>query len=151
MKWYVMSYIKNSLLILVGVLICGCTVLDVRPVHSTANLTHVAIVRNPKVKINNFTSVLRNGFERHGISTEMYSGYRGIPESSCIVTYTALRSWDIMPYMNFAEVSLRKDNKQIGYGEFRLRGDGGLSLFKWCGTGYKLDPLMDELLRNYPE
>lgn len=141
---------KIIVLIFAGLLFCGCTVLNVNPVNSNAELNRVAIIKNPDVRVSDFTTVLRKEFEKHGISAEIYQGKSGVPQPDCVVTYTALRSWDIVPYMTYAEITLRKDGKQIGYAEFRLKGNGGLALNKWRGTKAKIGPLMDELLENYP-
>jgi hypothetical protein len=32
-----------------------------------------------------------------------------------------------------------------------MAGHGGLSLAKWAGTHSKIDPVIDEMLRNYPK
>lgn len=141
---------KCVLMIVSCLLMGGCTSLTVSPISSNSNLKHVVIVKNPKVEVKNFISVLQEGFERHGISTEIYAGGE-IPTSIGVVNYTALRSWDGWPYMSVAEVTVKQDSTQVGRGDFYLRGKGGLSLMKWRGTRYKINPLMDEMLKNYPQ
>ncbi len=129
-------------------LMAGCTSLEVTPISSSSNLKHVVIVENSKVEVKNFVSVLQEGFERHGISAEIYTGEK-VPATTGIVNYTALRSWDGWPYMSVAKVTVKQDSKQIGRGDFYLKGKGGFSLMKWRGTKYKINPLMDKLLENY--
>lgn len=46
------------------------------------------------------------------------------------MAYTALRSWDFVPYLPHAELRLFEDKKKIAYGEFHLNGKGGLALTK---------------------
>lgn len=137
------------MLILAGFLILtGCTAVDVRPVDKSIALKNVCIKENPKVKVTDFLHVVREGFDRHGIATEMFSG--SIPnECEYILTYTALRSWDITPYLSHAELWLEKNGKQIAYAQYHLKGKGGLSLTKWKGTKAKMDPVIDNLLKEY--
>lgn len=126
----------------------GCTSINVRPVSSVDSLQHVCIEENPKVIIDEFVPILRKGFDRHGISTEVYSGLA--PEQcETILTYTALRSWDFAPYLSHAELNLNKNGQSIASAEYHLRGKGGFSLFKWQGVEKKMTPVIDELLEKY--
>jgi hypothetical protein len=67
----------------------ACTAVDVKPVNPSLNLSHVCIQDNPKVIVQDFVPVLRDGFERHNISTEVIFG---TPPTSCeyVLTYPAL-------------------------------------------------------------
>lgn len=137
-----------SVLFFCLIAIVGCTTMTVRPIDKSATLKHVCINENPKVKVADFITVLRDGFDRHGITTEVYSG--NIPDNcGYILTYTALRSWDFSPYLSHAEIRIEKDGRQVAYAEYHLKGKGGLSLTKWKGTKYKMDPVIDELLKAY--
>ena len=99
------------------------------------------------MQVNDFIPVLRDGFDRHGIATEVYSGQK--PEKcEYILTYTALRSWDFSPYLSHAELRIEKDGRQIAYAEYHLKGKGGLSLTKWASTREKMDPVIDELFKK---
>ena len=140
---------RLMLLLLVFVLfMIGCTSITVRPIGSEHNLKQVYIQKNPKVKVRDFVSVLEAGFDRHGINTKVYSGL--IPDSGeYILTYTAFQSWDFAPYLSHAEIRVGNDEEDIGYAEYHLKGKGGLSLMKWKGTKAKMDPVIDELLKNY--
>lgn len=62
------------------------------------------------------------------------------------LTYTALRHWDMKPYLTHAELRLWRDGKQIGFAEYHLNGNGGFDLGKWRGTKAKMDPVIDQLL-----
>jgi len=50
-----------------------------------------------------------------------------------------------------AQMTVNKDDAYIGSAHYHLAGHGGLSLVKWEGTHSKIDPLLDEMLRNYPK
>lgn len=139
----------NILFVLVisCVLLTGCTSVTVKRPDPALTIRNVCIQENPKVWVSDFLSVLRDGFDRHGISTSVYSGTK--PENcDYVLTYTALQSWDFVPYLSHAELWLEKDGRQIGYAEFHLVGKGGFSLMKWQGTKTKMDPVIDELLQQ---
>jgi hypothetical protein len=130
------------------ILTWGCTSVTVRPVDRAVQLKHVCIRENPKVWVNDFLPVLQDGFNRHGISTEVFSE---AADSHCefIVTYTARQSWDFANYLAHAELRLERQGQQVAFAEYHLRGGGGLSLMKWQGTKTKMDPVIDELLSAY--
>ena len=127
----------------------GCTAIEVRPVDDVTDIRQVCIVENPKVEVADFVDVLRDGFDRHGIASSVVN-----PDSAkaCEVTltYTALRTWDLAPYLSHAELRLWRDGRQIGAATYHLNGGGGLSLAKWQGTKAKIDPGMDRLLAGRP-
>jgi hypothetical protein len=126
----------------------GCTAIRVQPVEPAATVKHVCIQDNPKVIVTDFLPVVIDGFARHGISTEVYSGQT--PEGcEFVLTYTARRSWDFAPYLSHAELRLESKGRQVAYAEYHLRGKGGYSLMKWQGTKKKMDPVIDELLAAY--
>jgi len=61
--------------------------------------------------------VLKEGFARYGIATNIDSGTTKPAGYEYVLCYTALRSWDIVPYLCHAELCLEKDGRQIGYAE----------------------------------
>jgi hypothetical protein len=140
---------KSIPLILLVAVTSGCTAVTVRPVTAAHKIKHVAIRENPKVIVTDFLPVLKDGFNRHGISTETIA-----PDTSAnrqyVVTYTALRSWDFVPYLSHAEIRIEKDGAQVAYAEYHLRGKGGYSMLKWQGVKKKMDPVIDKLLANSP-
>jgi hypothetical protein len=127
----------------------GCTSITVQPIEASVGLQRVCIERNPDVQVIDFLDVLRAGFLRHGIETELFSGT--VP-SSCefVLEYTALRSWDLGSYLSHAELQLERSGQPIASAVFHLRGKGGYALTKYQGTKTKMDPVIDELLAQYP-
>jgi hypothetical protein len=103
--------------------IFGCTSIRVQPADSAATVKHVCIRDNPKVIVSDFVPVVRDGFARHGISTEVFSGDL---HGSALV-----------------------EGQQVAYAEYHLKGKGGYSLMKWQGTKTKMDPVTDQLLEAY--
>jgi hypothetical protein len=123
----------------------SCTSIQVQPLPTSLSPEKVCIWKNDRVQVEDFVTVLRDGFARHGIPTEVHSGD---PFDVCtfVVTYTALRSWDLALYLSHAEIYLEKDRQIVARAEFHLRGKGGYSLYKYQGTRAKIDPVIDELL-----
>ena len=136
-------------LLLVCVLVDACTSIQVQPLGGAEAAKHVCIQDNPKVIVSDFVQVLKDGFARHGISTEVYSGPK--PEGcDLVLTYTARQSWDFTPYLSEAELSLERDGQQVAHAQYHLKGKGGYSPKKWQGTKTKMDPVIDQLLAAYP-
>ena len=138
---------NRNIVVFCVVLVPGCTSIVVRPVDPSLGMRHVCIQENPRVAVSDFVPVLRDGLDRHGIATEVFSGQK--PEKcGYILTYTALRSWDFSPYLSHAELRIEKDCRQIAYAEYHLKGKGGLSLTKWASTREKMDPVINELFKK---
>ena len=119
-----------------------------RSIHPL-KVKNVCIESNPKVVVSDFVDVLREGFLRHGISTEVYDE---LLPSHCQfkLTYTALRSWDIVPYLSVAEFWLYRGDDLVAQAKYHLKGKGGLALTKFRGTRKKMNPVIDQLLAGYP-
>lgn len=141
--------VTTALLGLIAIIGSGCTSINVRPVDSSLALSHVYIQKNNSVAVQDFLTVLVDGFSRHGISTTVVTPDYRSQENDFILLYTAFNKWDFTTYLSSAEIELYRDKKRIGYAQYHLVGGGGLSLFKWQGTEAKIDPVIDELLQNY--
>lgn len=140
-----MKNLISSLLILALV---GCTSIKVQQLESNHQLYHVCIQQNPKVIVKEFPSVIEKGFERHGITSEIYQGEK--PKyCEYNLTYTAQKTWDIGVYLHHAELHLLKDNIKIAYAEYHLNGKGGLALNKWASVDSKMNPVISKLLANF--
>jgi hypothetical protein len=128
--------------------LAGCTSVQVSSVDSKANLKDVCIVKNQEVTVRDFVAVLKDGFARHGIQTSLIAKGQ---ERSCetVLTYSALKSWDLKPYLSVAELHLWRNGAQIGSAEYHLKGRGGFDLGKFAGTRAKMDPVIDQLLQAY--
>ena len=125
--------------------LAACTSINVRPVDDIATLREVCIVRNPKVTVSDFISVLQDGFNRHGVPTRVVEP--NLPNNcDATLTYTALRSWDMALYISHAELRLWRAGRQIGAADYHLKGKGGFALTKWGSTQKKMDPVIDQLL-----
>jgi hypothetical protein len=141
-------FIRYAIVIASVLAIVGCTSIQVQPIDSSLNLKHICIRENPKVIISDFMTVLRDGFERHRITTEVFSG-TAPDRCEFILSYTALQSWDMGAYLSEAELRLESKGRKVASAEYHLVGKGGFSLMKWQGTKTKMDPVIDELLKAY--
>ena len=126
----------------------GCTSMTVRPVESRNEMQCACILEDPKVQVSDFLPVLRDGLSRQKIRSYLYSDSPP-PDCDVIISYTALRSWGLTPYLSHAEIRVERDGMQVGYEEFYLRGKGGYSLYKWQSTKTKMDPVIDQLFEAH--
>ena len=137
--------------LVLSLLIISCTSVKVIPINQSLNIELVCIQENPDVKVQDFVSVMVDGFERHGIPCEVFS--ESAPEyCKYILIYEAKQTWDITYYLSHAEltlVNISKSYEKVGHALYHLKAGGGLSLNKWQDTKTKMDPVIDELLVNF--
>ena len=145
-----MVLIRFFFIALALVTVFGCTSTTVRPVNTTLEIKHVCIEDGQLVCFDgDMIGVIRDGFERHGITTQIFAG--SLPsECEFHLSYMCERTWDMATYMHHAELRLYRAQNRIGYAEYHLKGGGGFSLMKWESTKKKMDPVIDELLSGYP-
>ncbi len=137
----------SYLSLLVAFASVGCTSVTVEPL--APGVKEVLVRENPKVTMDGFLPYVIKSFESRGIAT------RVIKESDTagdayVVTYTALRSWDVTTYLSSAEFWVHHRSDLVGHAEYHLRGKGGLALTKFQHVETKLDPVFAELLVHYP-
>lgn len=141
---------KSIVFAIFAAVLAGCTSVNVQSVKDETlfdlvSLHEVCIVRNSKVLVSDFISVLQDGFDRHNIATRVVEPTQ-VKSCEVTLTYTALRSWDVTPYLSHAELRLRRGGKLIGSADYHLKGGGGLALTKYGSTKEKMDPVIDQLL-----
>lgn len=137
---------RALVILVVTIAISACTSVKVQPVDAALNMQHVCIQENRKVIVDGFLPMLEEGFARHGISTQVISDHQ---TCEYVLTYTALRSWDLTVYLSHAELHLLRNGQQIASAEFHLNGKGGFALTKFKGMNSKMDPVIDQLLAGY--
>ena len=93
-----------------------------------------------------FLAVVEEGFNRHGIETELYDG-QVPPDCEYTLTYTARRKWDIGFFLAYAHLRLSHGHKTIATATYKH--SGGLALNKWASTESKITPVIDELLSDF--
>jgi hypothetical protein len=144
-----MLSVRYVLLFVAVALASGCTAVSVRPVDSKLDIKHVYVKDcSEECFDGRMIYVIQDGFQRHGITTEVYNG--NLPsESEYNLTYYCERTWDMATYLRHAEFRLYRGKAQIGYAEYHLRGGGGFALNKWASTKSKIDPVIDKLLGGF--
>lgn len=142
-----MRLLKLILPLFVAAGFVGCTSVTVEPLQ--AGVKEVAIRQNPKVSMDGFLPYVRKSFESRGIATRIIRD-TDTAGDAYVVSYTALRSWDLTTYLSSAEFWIHHRSDLVGHAEYHLRGKGGLALTKFEHVETKLDPVFAELLVQYP-
>jgi hypothetical protein len=131
--------------VLAAAALTGCTAVRVQPISGDHQVNHICIQNNPKVTVSDFVQVMQEGFNKHGISSEVINS-DGKPGCGYTASYTARRTWDITTYLSLAEINVQRDGRQIASAHYHLRGKGGFALNKWASTRTKILPVIDQLL-----
>lgn len=139
---------KGCFYILFFLVVGGCTSIQVTQLDKSYGISHICIENNTKVIVGGFLNVIEDGFQNHGITTEIFNSK--LPDHCKYkLTYTALQSWDFTTYLSHAEVRLFERNKRIASAEYHLKGKGGFSFAKWNSVKSKMGPVIDNLLSQY--
>lgn len=137
--------IKSKMMVLASTAaLCACTAIDVKPISGENKISHICIQENPKVIVRDFLPAIENILDSYLITSDVYSG-RVPGDCEYRMQYVAYKKWDLATYLTDAEVKVYKQDQQIGYGLYHLRGGGGFSLMKWMGSKSKMTPVMDQL------
>ena len=136
---------KVILLPMIVLGLAGCTSVKVTPLPKTELIDRICIQKNDAVKVSDLLSVVQQRLQYHQIRSEVFSAER---PDNChyIMNYTAYRTWDVVPYLSSADFTINRDGVMIASANFHLRAGGGLSLMKWRGTEYKINPVIDRLV-----
>jgi hypothetical protein len=145
-----MKAIRATLLLLLFAGVCGCTQIILHPPPQNAKITEVWIQENPQSGENKFAEVIRDGFQRHGIKATITAAENTGVKDAYIVTYVAYRTWDFGSYLTDAVITITKNGQEVARAIYHLKARGGAAPTKWLGAKTKIDPMIDELLRDYP-
>jgi len=125
----------------------SCTSIEVDKIDRSRHpLERICIEDNPDVIVPGFRLVLEEALERRGIATRVYAGTRP-RDCEYVLTYTALRGWDLAPFLNYAELTVRRGHTRIGRAVYRH--SGGFALNKWASPKSKMSPVLDQLLEDW--
>jgi hypothetical protein len=135
--------IRTSLLIALF-LVSGCTTINVKKIdRASTPIRLLCIEENPKVLVTDLLPFLEPSFQRYGIRTVVYRENSVPAGCEYSLWYTALRGWDLAPFLNFAEILIRRGPETVATATYNH--GGGFALNKWESTETKLTPLVDEL------
>lgn len=132
-------------LVLLPICLAGCTAVRVKPVTAENQIEHICIQENPDVVITDFVTVMQQGFQKHGITSQLISAQE-LPGCSFIATYTAHRRWDVKPFLSDAQIDIYRDGRAIAAVNYHMRYGGGYDLTKYADTSWKILPVVDHLL-----
>lgn len=102
---------------------------------------------DPAAIVDDFVMLLRDGFQRHGIATEVHD--HDLP-ASCkyVVDYTTLCSWYFKRYVSHAEILISVEGRLVASATYHHNGKGGLETGKWRGARGEMELAIDELLAD---
>jgi hypothetical protein len=134
---------------LICISLSACTSIQVKNTDGfqAKNLKQICIIHNPKVIIDGFENAMIQSFKRYNIQAQVYPENSKPAFCEVTMTYTALRTWDVVTYLSYAQFNLYKDNQPVSEANFHLKGKGGFALNKWRSTETKVNELVDELLK----
>jgi hypothetical protein len=141
-----MSWNSSPICLLLALsLIVGCRTSQVKPVPRE-HIESVCLENNPIVVVEGFEDNLRQQLLAKGIQSEVY--YDATPPADCVyrVTYTARQEWDRKPFLAYAAINLYRGGELLGGA--RYKASDGIDLSKYDPAESKVNPLIDELLRN---
>ncbi|WP_296277707.1 Sbal_3080 family lipoprotein [uncultured Acinetobacter sp.] len=126
----------------------GCTSIQVNNSNGfqPQNVKQICVIKNPKVIVDGFEDSIVRSFARYNVKAEIYPANAKPLFCETSMQYTALRTWDIVPYLSYARFTIIKDGRFASDAEFRLKGGGGMALNKWRSTDTKVDELVDQLM-----
>jgi hypothetical protein len=124
--------------------ISGCTSINVDGLNNAGISKQLCFENNSKV-YSAFMPAVETLVESQGYRAMVYQPNQHVPEQcELIVKYTAKRSWDITPYLAFAEFKVYDlQGNRVAYGQYKHKG--GLALNKWASIEEKLNPVITEL------
>lgn len=123
-------------------------------VFAHAPIKEICIEWNGAVALSDFIPSLQTELQRHGVASRVYDV--GTQPANCPITlaYNAAVKWDTRvfssdysPYLTFASITLRKDGRVLGSGQYRV---GSIAQDKWSSTASKIGPVVDTLLISNP-
>jgi len=124
-------------------LLAGCTVRHASPL--TRHPDRLCIQRNPAVIIEDFLPTLQAVLRERGVQSVVNEGATAPASCSYVLTYTARRGWDIVPYLKLIELTVtQRDGTLVGHAEWRHRGGFGFN--KWAGSRGKIERAVNDLL-----
>ncbi len=127
---------------------CTTTKTNIQSLNiSSNNMSEICITENKDVIVKDFLPVLQAGFARHNINTKIYD-QRLSRSCEYQLTYDAHGRWDLYVYLASAYIEIRHNNEIVAYANYR--GPSGLNPAKRESTQSKIDPVIDELLKEFP-
>jgi len=139
---------QGALLVLVLLLLSACATPKTTVMRAEKQLvdTPFCVEKNDKVIAPGVLEVIYDGLNAKGIP---YTVFDTVPEScSYILRYTANQKWDLVTYLNHAEITVYKKDSLIASAEYDIPwGMTGGKKFK--STRSKISPIVKKLLNSF--
>jgi len=155
------TIVRQTSSITAVVVLAGCATQQtvVEPIPPQTPISEICILVNPAVRVPGFVTLVQEGISRHGLRSTTF----GEVPSSCVyvLEYVALSTWLGQPTpstttLGRADIRMYSNKKLIGSVNYVIprevrRTDGSAdNSARFSSMKEKLDPLMDELLKNFP-
>lgn len=142
-----MKLAKSLPLLLLGVILSGCTITqNVRPMAEAVAIDVLYIEENPATHMAALLPEMVNHLRASGFNVEVVA-QGGSPIDAYYMTYTANWRWDMAMYLYYFKATLVRKGQVLAEAEYDARSGGG-SPNKFGATMDKIRPLLDEMLAN---
>jgi hypothetical protein len=97
----------------------------VQPVTAENRIEHICIQENPKVQVGDFVTVMQEGFQSHGITSQLV--HEQVPAGCITHPHTPRRrTWDMAMYMTDAQIEILRTGADC-FCELSFEGQGGFA------------------------
>ncbi len=139
---------KISYFVLGGIILTGCSITQkVEPVSDNTAIDKVWIEDNPSAKHDIFDEEMATTIQKLGFKSEVFPHKQQPEESTFILKYYVRWQWDLALYLKEFRGTLYKDAQEIGSIVYDATA-GGANMGKFGTTMSKVNPLLEELLKN---
>ncbi len=139
---------KVSYFVLGSIILTGCTITQkVEPVSDNTVIDKVWIEDNPSAKHDIFDEEMAATIQKLGFKSEVFPKKQQPEDSTFILKYYVRWQWDLALYLKEFRGTLYKDEKEVGSIVYDATGGGG-NMGKFGSTMSKVNPLLEELLKN---
>ncbi len=142
-----MNRLSAFILCALGLVLSGCTISqNVDQVGTGTAISKIYVEDNEAVHMDALVDVIVAQLKELGFESEKYKG--NLPEDAKhYLTFTANWQWDMAMYLTYFKVNLYEDGVILGDVVYDARKGGG-NMGKFGKTAEKVQPLLDELLKN---
>lgn len=139
---------KISYFVLGSIILTGCSITQkVEPVSDNTLIDKVWIEDNPSAKHDVFDEEMAASIQKLGFKSEVFSKKAQPEDSTFILKYYVRWQWDLALYLKEFRGTLYRGEKEIGSIVYDATGGGG-NMEKFGTTMSKVNPLLEELLKN---
>lgn len=144
---------SSSIVVLVLLIsfLSGCAIKqDIVPVDPSvvAEIDTLYILRNFDEKFDPALEMLEKKLTQKGVNYKVLNSSRPPKGARFHMKYEGEWKWDMGDYLSLFRVSMFKDGRIIGAGEYNAQM-GGMRLDKWGDIQTKIEPVLDQFLATF--